>query len=458
MGFFITILLITTISSGIMLFLLMRIADLEFYATAWIYRLLKAGVIFLTFPLFGLVCICFAYLSRPISIPVTNEQPDIISIYEGSYWLIRGYPSQKLYMALIIAIWLAGVFIKIAFVSIHIIQFYFNVIRKSTPVTDSIVLWTVHTIKEELGIKKVVPVYYHQSADIPMLVLINSPVILIGSIDFSQQELYYIIKHELMHLKRKHIIFKRLGVITQTLYWFNPLIHYFFQFFFDYCELDCDREVLENEKKKQRFFYANLLLKLISKDVPSNPAIESTFWGRKQNKILERRFQNVMQEQKSEIRIGVIILSVCYILCCPFITYGATKSGAEIAADYMIKTRGEGNRETETFETYIPSIKRIRTIEENLSMDTRGANSISRNISAGKSLTITVTAASSTMRVVLSSDSSNDSFSVGFDDYLVDSSNGVISCSFDTVPNKTYKLYIDNNTNHSIHITGTIYN
>ena len=29
---------------------------------------------------------------------------------------------------------------------------------------------------------------------------------------------------------------------------------------------------------------------------------------------------------------------------------------------------------------------------------------------------------------------------------------------FDTEPNKTYKLYIDNNMNHSIHITGTIYN
>lgn len=457
MGFFITILSVTTFTSGIMLFLLMQIANLEFYATTWIYALLRIGLIFLTFPIFGLVSIYFAYLARPILVPLTSEQPDIISIYEGSYWILRGSPTQKFYMRLVLVIWLVGVFIKIAVIAVRIIRFYRNILRESISVTDPAILQTVHTIKEDLGIKKEVPIYCHKSVEVPMLVIINKPVILIGSIDFLQQELYYIIKHELVHLKRRHIFFKRLGVIIQTLYWFNPLFHHFFLLFSDYCELDCDREVLENEKNQQRLFYANLLLQLISKDVPHNPVIESAFLGRKQKKILERRFQNIMRKQEHKTKIGIVALSICYILCCPVITYGSTKAGAEIATDYIIKTKEEGNKKTENSVKYIPTGEQVRSIEASLAIDARGANNISRNISAGKSITITLTAATSNIRINLGSDSNSDSFSITFDGYRVDSSNGVISCSFDTVPDKTYKLYIDNNMDHSIHITGTIY-
>lgn len=102
--------------------------------------------------------------------------------------------------------------------------------------------------------------------------------------------------------------------------------------------------------------------------------------------------------------------------------------------------------------------ERIRTVEASLDASVRGANSIPRTISANKSITVAITATSSAIRINLGSDSASDNFSIEFDGYCVDSSNGVISCSFDTEPNKTYTLLIDNNMNRSIHITGTIYN
>lgn len=458
MGFFIVILAVTTLVSGIMLFLLAQITNLELYATAWIYGLLRMGLVFLTLPLFVLVSLELAYMARPVPIPITSDQPDFISFYEGTYWTLRGFPSQKIYMRLVIAVWFLGVLVKTVTAVVPVIRFYRTVLRQSTPVTDPAMLQTVRDAGKELGIKKQVPVYYHPSAQVPMLVILKSPVILIGSPDFSPEEFFWIIRHELVHLKRKHIFFKRLGVLAQTLYWFNPLVHCFLQYFYDYCELDCDREVLKDASGTQRLFYANLLLKLITEDIPANAVVESAFCGRTKQKTVDRRFKNIMYKPEKKIRFGILALSLCYVLSCPFVTFGATKAGAELVSEYIIKTKGQGSIKNQISEKYVPTTERIRAVEASLDASARGVNSISRTISANKSITVSVTAASSTVRIVLGSDSASDSFSIAFDGYGVDSSNGIISSSFDTEPNKTYKLYIDNNMNHSIHITGTIYN
>lgn len=459
MGYFIVILAVATLASGVMLFLLMQIMNLEFYATAWIYGLLRIGLVLLTLPLFGLVTIYMMYLTRPVPIPITSDQPDFVAFYEVSYGMLRGTPLQKFYMRLVIAAWLLGVLVKTAVAVFQVFQFYRTVLKKSTLVTDPSILQLVKTVREELGIRKKIPVHYHPSVQVPVLVILNSPRILIGSTDFSPEELSWIIRHELVHLKRKHILFKRLGVLAQTLYWFNPLIYYFFQFFSDYCELDCDREVLKGRTGVQRLFYANLLLDLLSKDIPANPAIESAFCGRTKQKTIDRRFKNIIHKPEKKIRVGILALSVFYILSCPFVTFGATKAGAEVATDYMRKTKEEGNIKSQFSEKYIPTTERIRTVEANLEVSDRGASNISRTISANKSITVSVTASSSSVWIGLCSDSKSDSFSISFDGYRVDSSNnGFLSCFFDTKPNKTYKLYIDSNMDHSIHIAGTIRN
>ena len=458
MGYFIVILAVATLASGIMLFLLMQIMNQEYYATAWIYGLLRIGLVLLTLPLFGLVAMYMAYLAWPVAIPITSDQPDFIAFYEVPYGMLRGTPLQRNYMRLVIVVWLLGVLVRTAVAVVRVLRFDRTVLRKSTLVTDPAILQPVKEIREELGIRRKVPVYCHPAVQVPALVILGGPRILMGSRDFSQEELSWIIRHELVHLKRKHILFKRLGVLAQTLYWFNPLIHSFVQFFSDYCEMDCDREVLKGRTQVQRHRYAKLLTDLLSKDIPANPAIESAFCGRTEHKTIDRRFKNMMHKPEKKIRVGMLALSLCYVFSCPFVAFGATKAGAEIATDYIRKTKEEGNIKSQFSEKYVPASERIRTIEANLDASARGTSSISRTISANRSVSISVTASSSSVWLVLASDSRSDSFSIAFDGYSVDSSNGVLSCGFDTEPNKSYKLYIDNNMDHSIHISGTIQN
>lgn len=124
MGYFIVILAVTTLMSGIMLFLLKQIINLEFYATAWIYGLLRIGLVLLTLPLFCLVSIDLACLVRPTLIPITNDQPDFVAFYEVSYGTLMGSPRQQFYMKLIIAGWLFGILIKAIASITHVLQFY----------------------------------------------------------------------------------------------------------------------------------------------------------------------------------------------------------------------------------------------------------------------------------------------------------------------------------------------
>ena len=135
-----------------MLFLLMQIMNLEYYATAWIYGLLRIGLVLLTIPLFVLVTMYMAYLTRPVPIPITSDQPDFIAFYEVPYGMLRGSPLQKLYMGLIIAVWLLGILIKTVVAVVRVLRFDRTVLRKSTLVTDPAMLQLVKEIREELGI------------------------------------------------------------------------------------------------------------------------------------------------------------------------------------------------------------------------------------------------------------------------------------------------------------------
>lgn len=54
---------------------------------------------------------------------------------------------------------------------------------------------------------------------------IIQPTVLIPCTEYSETDLYLILKHELIHYKRHDIEVKVIMFMVQTLYWFNPLIH-----------------------------------------------------------------------------------------------------------------------------------------------------------------------------------------------------------------------------------------
>ena len=77
----------------------------------------------------------------------------------------------------------------------------------------------------ELKIRRRIPVYYCKETFSPMLAGILKPCILLPEIDLMPSELYDIFRHELIHYRRKDILYKWMIQLAVSIHWFNPLVY-----------------------------------------------------------------------------------------------------------------------------------------------------------------------------------------------------------------------------------------
>ena len=81
---------------------------------------------------------------------------------------------------------------------------------------------------------------------------------------FSAEQQALIVKHELVHLRRKDILWNLLAFALLTIFWFNPLFWFAYRRFRFVQELSCDQAALKGATKSTRLQYANALLRASS--------------------------------------------------------------------------------------------------------------------------------------------------------------------------------------------------
>lgn len=114
----------------------------------------------------------------------------------------------KLWWQIAAAVWLAGV---IVFLSYHAIKHYCFVRmvgRWSESITDEQTLTLFHGLKKEMDISKQINLYLCSCAGSPMMIGFINPQILLPKADLAHDELHFILKHELIHYKRKDLLYK----------------------------------------------------------------------------------------------------------------------------------------------------------------------------------------------------------------------------------------------------------
>jgi TonB family protein len=77
---------------------------------------------------------------------------------------------------------------------------------------------------------------------------------------FDQEQQSLILKHELVHLKRRDILWNMLALTLLSVFWFNPIFWRAYRRFRLLQELSCDQIALQGESKQTRLRYAKALL------------------------------------------------------------------------------------------------------------------------------------------------------------------------------------------------------
>lgn len=203
------------------------------------------------------------------------------------------------------AIWLGGALLNLFYVLTVNLHFIIK-LKNSKPVTDARILEIDRESRAILGISSELPILSTDLVPSPALYGVLRPKLLIPEPlagQLSNEELKYVILHELAHWKRKDIPVLFLITVVQSLYWFHPLVWYALYRMRQDCEVSCDGLVLSRVRPEERERYGYLLLHLLElgirrKAAPCAACILSTEKGQS----MKRRVVMIVNYKKSSPR------------------------------------------------------------------------------------------------------------------------------------------------------------
>lgn len=215
-----------------------------------------------------------------------NDKIYVTMRYTGSFL----YPLNRMILSLPIVIYL-----------IYKIYIFRKVISRSE-IYENIKI--IDTIKS-FNLKRNVKVYINDKIKSPITFGILRPKIVIQREIIDDTELLnHVLIHELMHIKKYHIIFNHITNLLACVYWFNPLFWFSLKRVEQDVEINCDKEVINQlgDNNKNRKDYCKSLLKFIEMKLSNS----SLYLGMNPNK---ERIE-VIRNYKTTINgiIGFIII------------------------------------------------------------------------------------------------------------------------------------------------------
>lgn len=127
----------------------------------------------------------------------------------------------------------------------------------------------------------------------PMLVGFRKPMIVLPEGDYDHQTLQNILRHELMHYRRRDILYKWFAVFVFSAQWFNPVMYLVRREINRACELSCDEMVIRAMTREEKQSYGETLLLLAANRTLPAAVTATTFSTEKRN--LKERLLQIMK-------------------------------------------------------------------------------------------------------------------------------------------------------------------
>lgn len=267
-------------------------------------------------------------------------------------------PSQELsailWYQIGICLWIAGLF---AFMVYHGLKHFrfLRMVNRWSEQPDKQMNDTLQKIKTDMGITTPVKLQICSCISSPMMIGFIRPTILLPWPDFSADELPYILKHELVHFKRKDLWYKSLVLFATAVHWFNPVMYVMARAIASQCEISCDAEVVSKTDIGTRQQYSETIIGVIKNRSRMQTAFSTNFYGGK--KGIKKRIFSIMDTSKK--RTGALIL--CLVLL------GTLGTGAAFATSSPAVPKSQTTYVVSSGEEPSPAVSNIPTEKELLS-------------------------------------------------------------------------------------------
>lgn len=280
--------------SGSVVFLIILICTFwgkNLLCPKWIYTMLKINLFFYCLPLPLLKSNYNNIFYKLFGISLTAKQWDspmrnVIEIdYAGNI-----YYNWKLYLFVIWSIWLIGL---LSAYRRHSNQYKDFNAKDHNIIEDENYLQIFDRVKQEVGIRKKITLICANDCMTICTLGIKHKYIKIPKEGIQNDDLYYIFKHELIHIKKADVLFRYIAVFILLIHWFNPFIYLYFYMLSIYCEQSCDAYLVDNLEKSERKKYGQLIINMSLYEPNNKQALQTYFSSSKNN--VERRLKNIMK-------------------------------------------------------------------------------------------------------------------------------------------------------------------
>ena len=231
------------------------------------------------------------------------------------------------------AVWFAG---TATFLIYHILRHtrFLRMVKRWSEQTDNPqMLGMLENIKTDMNIAKTVKLQICSCVSSPMMIGFLKPIILLPKSDASTDELPYILRHELVHFKRRDLWYKSLVVFATAIHWFNPVVYLMARAIASQCEISCDAAVVNKTDMDGRQRYSETIIGVIKTKSRVQTTFSTNFYGGK--KGMKKKILSIMDTTKK--KVGIVILALVII--------GTMGTGVAFAA------RNNGNNDQGSYST-----------------------------------------------------------------------------------------------------------
>jgi len=206
---------------------------------------------------------------------------------------------------------------------IDYIKKYFLLYKKIKyiPQTKNIeILRILNRIKLENNFNFKVAIILNEEIDSPSEFGFFKQFIFLPDYKYKDEEIYYILLHEMIHFANKSNWIKLFIRIVALIFWWNPVIKLFEKHIEFLLEVYTDKYVIKNRDKQAKINYLNCILKIYCLNPSKYTSnITSSLITFSEEKILKKRFEIIKTSKNINILLCISILIIMFE--CIFVSY-----------------------------------------------------------------------------------------------------------------------------------------
>ncbi len=213
---------------------------------------------------------------------------------------------------LIFAVWAAGAALYLLWQTLCYRRFLGALSTSRRGTGNQMLLDALERQKNDLGIKRDVPLYVSPAAECPMLAGFLKPCLYLSDEELMEEDADFVFRHELTHYKNKDLWVKLLLMLSRSVQWFNPVVHLMARLAQEDIELACDAEVVRNMGAEERRAYGETILRSVTVKA-KRPDMVSCFTGDKEG--LMRRFEGLFNKKAKKSVVALVAVAAVTATC-----------------------------------------------------------------------------------------------------------------------------------------------